>query len=96
MEKTLTIDDFELLDAVQFVDGRTPYIGIKNKEGFITRSEAFKAYKEGKLIRKTVEFEGEQIFIDIWPFATWRWNFITIVNLNNDFLYSQKKPPRVI
>ncbi|MGE7843651.1 hypothetical protein ACQKNX_23080 [Lysinibacillus sp. NPDC093712] len=61
----VTIDHFQLLDYIQTKEGCILAIGLKNNEHFITPKSAFKAYKEGKVIAKTIEIDGEPVFIDI-------------------------------
>lgn len=64
----LTIDDFQLLDYVQTKEGSILAVGLKNDEHFITPKAAFKAYKEGKIISKTIEIDGEPVFENVAAF----------------------------
>ncbi len=57
--------DFLLLDHIKMIDGRVLTIGLKNDEHFITQENAFKAYKAGGIVAKTIEIDGESVFEEI-------------------------------
>lgn len=57
--------DFQLLDHIIMIDGRVLTIGLKNDVHFITQENAFKAYKAGEIVAKTIEIDGESVFEEI-------------------------------
>lgn len=66
IDKTLTKEDFSLLDTIITVDNRilTIMLSVKDNRS-ITIADAYQLYLKGQIVQKTVHIDGDDIFMPI-------------------------------
>lgn len=65
IQSDLYYSDFEILDVVVTKDNRKYIIGPNTSGIFISRKDAFELYKNGSILKKSYDTDGELILCGV-------------------------------